>query len=1684
MKSEKQFNSSTMLDEYHFWVAMPDASTDLPVNISVAVNDQWLINGAPFNGMGFGFEPSSTPNLDKTFAFPDPTMPGMQIQMPVPLFPNYLGYYNSYTLANTGGRPNGVTVNEQVPILGGPDEGHDAPDYQNMLLAMVPANAAADTSLPIFPSMHRPDLIRYLRTISAIPFNSAANEYRNLRRAAIFRPMPWDHPNFSGSNPAFQGAAWTQGPDMAWGKAMVDDDGQNGTDDPGEAGWFDSDDTLQNDSAPYPSMNPTYASLMDSLVNGPWDVDNDGDGRADSIWIDPGLPVMTASNGRKYKRLFAIMVRDLDGRVNLNTASNAQIMPVGSPDTNVNRAGVQIANVPNLAGVAAGSSQTITIQRGFGMGPAESDFAHLFGKNQNVVQRLVQSRYGKVGGTAGPGLDSQRDYLCYMKSFGLPNAFNDSSVSVPFGNAYGTPGDSFGRAGLALDYYGQPIYTASTATGDQTDPPYEMQTDPRRARNDQPYTVAELERVLRYHDADAASLPRRLLDMANDGGNRYLDNYPSAADAERVRKSITTIGSHIPVPATPALSTMKEHGISSQSVSSMSSALRGLPPGMSSLLLSFYQRMGAGNDTNFRKIVAWELRHGGLFNLNRPFGNGKHDPTTVDNNAGFGVVDDPSEWLLGYSAMNPPQNGQFDSTTCEKLYDSAGNATIPFWHRGDEPLPSNADPRQLFCRHLYCLMMLLLPDQPFDLGERDSSNNPILYSRDSSDPTSGRPAYARKIAQWVVNVVDFRDPDSINTGFEYDINPFDGWHVDDSLTTDDNTTIPGTRGVVWGTERPELLITETLATHDRRTEDLDVGKKTNDPTMPDEDFDQRLRPVGNCFIELFNPWFNTDGRDVKPVELYNNTGNIATNGVNLARTAPGGAPVWRILVVAGNSNNSTKDPDAANDTLGGGIPNHNPLPERIPTGDVVRSVYFADPTALVAAGANHGSPFYTNIPFAPILPGRYAVVGSSGIAQDEGGSNKYVSVFGRQNPTPDPTKTRRIELKPNVDPTVANQVRVIDNLSDDSSGTPANNNDVAFAQAAPAVAIVINRRCLGGGAASDRSQSFSLTEPVNGYPTTGDPDWVAAPPGADGVDDNDGQFETNQKDDPLDKTRTDTEPGTNWWPSHGGNPVLIPSGTRGGFRMLHLQRLANPLLPWNVDTNPYLTVDSSSVDLHAFNGVTNGRNERAESMTQTAMATNFQTFQRGGSWAAPGTTQTTLYPSVTTLPTAWDNSAVDSTRQFWIRPLPRNNPTADSPKESTLIIPMTMMPMAATHYMDYPLFHTFGYLNSRYQPHFRAIDGAGAYTGAPNSGPTSPNREAFPWLSFLNRPFNSPAELLLVPTKSQAQLLRNSQQFGLASYSDGGPAVTAIEPFKFLLNPFHSQAGSKGETPAYFCRLFDYVETRSPFADQEKWLNPATGYFGGQLAGMSGTILQHDGTAGNGYRPPFNYLSRFRDAGKLNINTAFDNSATDNRVLSSVFQQFSALDTNQFRGEVMKSLRGDIIPDFTANTSVPAMISNPLRASDLAGIGPNAAGARQPRPVDATLLRTTSLPGGGPRLPLFSSTLGQNVGVGVNINYWDKAARNPYFEYQPLQNVYNKVTGQSNCYASWITVGYFEAEWTGGTSYVYPDGYRLGAEMGADSGEIKRHRAFYIVDRSIPVGFEPGEDHNVDKCVLLRRIIE
>ena len=53
-------------------------------------------------------------------------------------------------------------------------------------------------------------------------------------------------------------------------------------------------------------------------IIGPWDVDNDGDGVPDSVWVDLGLPVQKTEDGRFYKPLVAMLVEDLDNRLNVN----------------------------------------------------------------------------------------------------------------------------------------------------------------------------------------------------------------------------------------------------------------------------------------------------------------------------------------------------------------------------------------------------------------------------------------------------------------------------------------------------------------------------------------------------------------------------------------------------------------------------------------------------------------------------------------------------------------------------------------------------------------------------------------------------------------------------------------------------------------------------------------------------------------------------------------------------------------------------------------------------------------------------------------------------------------------------------------------------------------------------------------------------------------------------------------------------------------------------------------------------------------------------------------------------------------------------------------------------------------------------------------------------------------------
>ena len=69
--------------------------------------------------------------------------------------------------------------------------------------------------------------------------------------------------------------------------------------------------------------------------------------------------------------------------------------------------------------------------------------------------------------------------------------------------------------------------------------------------------------------------------------------------------------------------------------------------------------------------------------------------------------------------------------------------------------------------------------------------------------------------------------------------------------------------------------------------------------------------------------------------------------------------------------------------------------------------------------------------------------------------------------------------------------------------------------------------------------------------------------------------------------------------------------------MLYLQRLANPLLPYNVSVpltdpeyNPYRTIDMMSIDMTAFNGLCDNQNA-ADRINGRQHRSDFETRQRG-----------------------------------------------------------------------------------------------------------------------------------------------------------------------------------------------------------------------------------------------------------------------------------------------------------------------------------------------------------------------------------------------------------------------------------------------------------------------------------------
>lgn len=1343
------------------------------------------------------------------------------------------------------------------------------------------------------------------------------------------------------------------------------------------------------------------------------DVDNDGDLLPDSVWVDFNLPIMTDRNGRTYKRMFAVLVRDMDGKLNLNAHSNAYHEDVdlanGNFAYNTNLNGDTIAYQDNAtmfenSTLFSADGLVGSFARGQGWGPPEinlrtvirnnEDFKSLqYGAdidNDSVIDVFGRNGYDSGSGIARPGFDAPIDDVVDFE-------FRDIPTNTFFENTYGSFWDIHGRCVMGHDFNGQPRFSATTQLAtERLQTEYERRLDLSMqyvntssfGAKDMPFSYGELERVLRGFDNDSSILPSRITDLMPNTFN-LTNTIANRAATFFARSQVTTHSFDIPVPP--------------------------------SNLRKFYAEklMAAGiSAANANQVVEDTLPQGILFgskmNLNFPLGNGR------DNN-GNGVVDEGFDWRLSDYISSELANSNdtplnlVDESYAGEYYPPAVSNPAPYTNVGfdhdadgqidDDDFNSTPDTRrqagnlrQDRARRLYRMARLIVQRGIDENGlvidattvpEMDGVDNPAYPSNpDEAD-------LAQWLAQWAINVVDFYDSDSIMTPFEYDINPFDDMPgslatlVDGNPKTDDGPQ----RGLVFGCERPELLITETFIYHDRRSEDLDNDDSEEETTTAamdeDDDFDQRLLPFGGMMLELWNPNSN---QTRTPNDLYNNANG--TYGVDLTRLSStpemvvdgGGtsheqrSPVWRMVVTTLDFDLDKADlTNAERDSIQRAI-YFSPLSRF--GNDIERLRYDLPftPTSnnTFAPTANVANAIH------PIGVQRTAVIGTGHLLSSNN-NTLYFTPMGRRSDVDESVDLNLLQTRGFIMDTANRELTVrefdgtnVSNFTRSTEVIPIENLNVSEPDGGYSAAVTAAGFTLGAANIVDATYG-NFTEPVITNAT--------------------GQI----MDNPLDQLT---------YPVNGTLP-------RNDFvRFIHLQRLANPMVGWDAEVNPYRTVDSMPLDLHVFNGA--GGSDPG--LGGAAAANQFGTRERGE--VGPQQRRRELWSNQIDRENDLTQTASPAGADLHFHSFFLEDPNTNDHEETL------GESLVNTGYSTIINF-SYDYVNNN------AVFPLDIATG-------DPTPVEFPSLTWNNRPYVSQYELMLVPRTSSSQLLRvfstgDDTEFGGTDYVND---VDADDRFNHLFNFFRASEG--GQPSVDLHQLFDYIYVPTKFSDFKDFKD-----------------LELFANNSFSFKPPYNFLPTFREPGRVNLNTVSTHEILDGVKGGAVFQGGHHGDATW--ENFVSSRRG-------AAAGNVYDVANPFRSGEGGNLTDNNARSG----VEVSLMRSDDFAGTGTAgAALLDSTEAFNTQT--TNNELHNPNRHAYLRYKNRVRLGNLATTRSNVFSVWITVGYFEFNPTTG---------QLGAELGSESGQIERHRAFYMIDRSIPVGFEPGKNHNVDKTIMLRRYIE
>lgn len=887
-------------------------NTGLPLNPAYLVADptgagyQYLINDLPFNGVGYGVEknPALTTfgNLDQSTLVPGTSgnsdtgyAPGSE-SFPIALLPNY-DYLN--TDPRLGGLGYATVGGLTVEVNGSTNEGIDVADYRDYYLAHLPElvnpiTGAALNNLNqsmIIPSFHRPEIINY---IASFIWANGSNNLTAPQMArmvqlidyACARPLSYRIRNGNTDlvvkNIDFEGRS-----DVTHLPTLDLDIANLGASTAALRTWVQALTGGVDVSATPQSYN--------------WDVDNDGDGVADSIWIDPNLPLVVSSSGKRLKALVSPLILDMDGRVNMNLAGDVLLKDVNGV-TNPYQTAIENGDV-NF--VRRRNGLTFAAQ-GLGYGPADISLTRLFNPpslGQNFTSAVLNFRYGRdqFPGFAGQGTIGRTFHQRELR-------FNSN------GYPYGLRQARRGRASYGTDLLGNLRISDSTTaalTSELVDDSYEVNAlGP--TQGDEPFTLVEMEGLLRRFDQDVSSLPSRFQQQMTSSLNLNNTIFKSLTmrSVELRHPNMAALNTHtrlysnreftaldttpptvptIPLP-TPAPSSglavpyprvNSEVGGATLNQPIPTNANRLINNGrQEGSLLRWVQMLYNErypdvatpqhpslnlNVDDIRTLFPLEFRKGLRLDINRAFGNGQDED-------GDGMVDEPEELFTTVNQQEPfPGPGNTTTFSNGTYFDNTmiqGDTADANYNRFIRPLQS----RKMLARQLYVLAQLLVPRDYLFQGVTTPPTIPAPATLSVADLQYQR-IRARELAQWAVNVVDFRDTDSAMTRFEYDETPFTRDIVDNVRET--SVWEPKGEMVVWGMEFPDLLITETLAFHDKRVKNTsdDTSNQSTTGTPPDDDYDQYRLPQASAFLELFCP--RSPGSPQLPSSAGNNDPSAA-----------------------------------------------------------------------------------------------------------------------------------------------------------------------------------------------------------------------------------------------------------------------------------------------------------------------------------------------------------------------------------------------------------------------------------------------------------------------------------------------------------------------------------------------------------------------------------------------------------------------------------------------------------------------------------------------------------------------------------------------------------------------------------------------------------------------------------------